>query len=406
MHILIIVETFPPETRSVSTLYFELAESLVKLGHKVSVITRMPYTNIAEGTDISRVSIEENMAGINIFRCRTPRLARTIPFIRGLDHFLLGLIFFLGGLKIKDFDLVLIYSPPLPVGVAGICLGKIRGRPVIVNVQDLHPQQVIDLGLLKNPVLIKISKMMEFFIYRKADFITAHSEGNRNYIIRHGGHEVTTTTLYNWVDTELIKPGPQINDFSKKHQLSEKFVVNYTGTMGFFQGLDMVVEAARLLKDEQNILFVLVGDGVKKSELEMKSEKFGLTNILFIPTQPLKTYPLILDSSAVCLLTLHKNLTTPTVPGKLMGLMAAGKPILASVPQNSDARKIIAQSNCGLCVSPENPAELAKAVLKLYNNIALRKTMGEDARQAAEQFFSREAAVLKYELLFNKLARR
>ncbi|MEM4655043.1 MAG: glycosyltransferase family 4 protein [Thermosphaera sp.] len=406
MNILILSEAFPPETKSASTLIFELAQSLVQNGHFVSVVTRMPRYNVASGTQLAEIPARETMFGIKVYRFQTPPLARDIPFIRGLEHFLLGLIFFWGGLFLGKFDIVLVYSPPLPLGISGYWLSRIKDCPVVVNIQDLYPQTVIDLGLLKNPFLIWISRMMEKFIYHRADALTVHSEGNKKYVIEMGAGQEKTTVIHNWVDTDFIRPAGKENDFSRKYNLVNKFVVSFAGVMGFAQGLDVVIEAAELLQEKDDIIFVLVGDGVKKLELENKVRNKGLQNVLFVPTVPLKEYPNILHASDVCLVTLRHDLLTPVVPGKILSIMAAGKPILASLPLFGDAPKIIREFGCGLVVEPSNPRLLAEAVLEMYNNNALREEMGKRGRQAAVQYFSRSICVDKYEYLFGSLQRR
>ena len=217
MRILILSEAFPPETKSASTLFFELAESLVKKGINVTVVTRMPRYNVAFGVDLSKLPLQETISGIRVNRFQTPPLARDIPFVRGFEHFLLGLIFFFGGLKLGEFDVILVYSPPLPLGIAGYWLGRIKKCPVLVNIQDLYPQTVIDLGLLKNKLLIWVSRVMEGFIYRKSAALTVHSEGNKEYVVAMGAGRSTTEIVHNWVDTDLIKPDKKENDFSNKY---------------------------------------------------------------------------------------------------------------------------------------------------------------------------------------------
>ncbi|OGC11354.1 hypothetical protein A3K48_02420 [candidate division WOR-1 bacterium RIFOXYA12_FULL_52_29] len=407
MRILILSEAFPPETKSASTLFFELAESLVKRGHEVSVITRMPRYNVADGTDLSGIPAREKLSGVEVRRLRTPPLARTIPLIRGFEHFILGWIFFWGGLFSGRPDIILVYSPPLPLGVTGFWLGKIKRAPVVVNIQDLYPQTVIDLGLLKNKLLIDVSRRMEKFIYRKSDAITVHSSGNQEYVRSHGASGNLVEVVHNWVDIDEIKPSPRDNDFSRKHGLKEKFVISFAGVMGFAQGLEVVVGAAEILKGEKNIQFVLVGDGVKKGELEALAREKKLENVLFVPTQPLKIYPQILHASDLCLVTLRKDLATPVVPGKMLSIMAAGKPVVASMPLQGDAPKILAEFNCGLAARPDDPADLAAVIRKLYNDSSLRETMGKNGRHGAETAFSRENCVTIYEKIFNDaLSRR
>ncbi|MFA4884177.1 MAG: glycosyltransferase family 4 protein [Candidatus Margulisiibacteriota bacterium] len=406
MRILILSEAFPPETKSASTLFFELAESLVKRGHQVSVITRMPRYNVADGTDLANIPAQETMSGVKVRRFKTPPLARTIPIIRGFEHFILGLIFFWGGLFLERPDVILVYSPPLPLGLTGFWLGKLKPCPVVVNIQDLYPQTVIDLGLLKNKFLIAVSRWMERFIYRRSDAITVHSTGNQEYVRSYGAKDNPVEVVHNWVDIDGIKPAGKENDFYRKFELKGKFVVSFAGVMGFAQGLEVVIGAAERLKENKDIQFVLVGDGVKKPELETMAKEKKLTNVLFVPTQPLSIYPQILHASDVCLVTLRKDLATPVVPGKMLSIMAAGKPVVASLALAGDAPKILAEFNCGLAVEPDNPAELAAAIRKLYNDSSLRETMGRNGRLGAEAAFSREKCVVRYETIFKEVLSR
>ncbi|MBI5701775.1 glycosyltransferase family 4 protein [Candidatus Saganbacteria bacterium] len=401
MRILLITENFPPETKSCSTLFFELGETLAKNGHKVKVITRKPRTNIAAGTDVASIPSKEIMAGMEVSRFQTPPLARNIPIIRGFEHFILGFIFLWGGLFSGSFDVVLVYSPPLPLGIAAILLAKIKGGRSVVNIQDLYPQTVIDLGLLKNPYLIWLAKKMENIIYRQADYIAVHSDGNKEYVLSNGGLDEKIDVVHNWVDTELIKPGPGKNEFSEKFGLLDKFVVSFAGVIGFAQGLEVVINAAQLLKDNKEIVFIIVGDGIKKAELENESIRLKLTNVRFIETQPVSIYPQVLNASDISLAILDKTLVTPVIPGKILSIMASGKPVLASLALTGDAPKVIDENKCGLVVPPGDPHLLANAILKLYNDKELREEMGRNGRQAAVRLFSRSACIKKYEDIFS-----
>lgn len=406
MRILILSEAFPPETKSASTLFFELAESLVKKGHDVSVITRMPRYNVADGTDLAHIPARETISGVKVRRYNTPPLARTVPIVRGFEHFILGWIFLWGGLFLERPDVILVYSPPLPLGVTGFWLGLIKRCPVVVNIQDLYPQTVIDLGLLKNKFLIAVSRRMERFIYRRSDAITVHSTGNQAYVRANGANDNLVEVVHNWVDTDGIKPAGKENDFYCKYGLEGKFVVSFAGVMGFAQGLDVVIGAADILKELKELQFVLVGDGVKKPVLEAQAKEKNLANILFVPTQPLSIYPQILHASDLCLVTLKKDLATPVVPGKMLSIMAAGRPVVASLPLGGDAPKIINECRCGVAVEAGRADQLASAILKLYNNQSLREEMGRAGREAAVMLFSRASCVDRYEQIFNSLTRR
>ncbi len=403
MNILILTEAFTPEIRSASHLLYELAESLVEKGFKVTVITRFPkdYINKIDKKYTGKLFYRENMGEINVIRLNSFSFFRHIPLVRGLSQFILSGLLVIGGIVSGKQDIILAYSPPLPLGISAYLLGKMKKTPFIFNVQDIFPQSVIDLGLLKNKVLIKISEVMEKFIYKKARYITVHSEGNKENIIYKNINPEKIVTLYNWVDTDLIKPiKNKENNFRRKNNLNSKFVVSFAGVMGFAQGLDIVISCAELIKSYKDILFLLVGDVVKKEELMKKRKDMQLNNIKFLPPQPKEIYPSILYASDICLVTLDKSVKTPVVPAKLLNIIASGRPVVASMNLKGDAPKIIRDAECGYCVEADDADGFSKAILKLYNNPKLRDEFGMNGRKYVVEHFSRKVCIEKYEKLF------
>ena len=353
MDVLILTDSFPPEIKSSANLLFELSEDLAESGHRVTVVTGFPkhYTNNIDQRYKGRLFLSERMSKVKIIRLFSIPFIRHIPVIRGLDQFLLSVIFALGGIFSGKQDIILAYSPPLPLGISAFLAGKIKKIPFIFNVQDIFPQSVIDLGLLKSKVLIKISELMEKFIYKKASYITVHSEGNRDNIISKNINPEKILTIYNWVDTDLIRPTEnRNNDFRNNNNLNGKFIISFAGVMGFAQGLDVVINCAELLKSYKDILFLLIGDGIKKNGLMEKARNMQLNNIKFLPPQPKEIYPSILYASDICLVTLDKNVLTPAVPAKLLSVMASGRPVVASMNLKGDAPKIVESAKCGYCV--------------------------------------------------------
>jgi glycosyltransferase involved in cell wall biosynthesis len=403
MNVLILTEAFPPEIRSASHLLYELAESLVAKGYKVTVITRFPkdYINKIDKKYTGKLFYRENMGEINIIRLNSFSFFRHIPLVRGLSQFILSGLLVIGGIVSGKQDIILAYSPPLPLGISAYLLGKIKKAPFIFNVQDIFPQSVIDLGLLRSKILIKISELMEKFIYKKARFITVHSEGNKENIIYKNINPEKIVTVYNWVDTDLIKPiKNKENNFRRKNNLNSKFVVSFAGVMGFAQGLDIVISCAELLKSYKDILFLLVGGGVKRNGLMKKAEEIQLNNIKFLPPQPKEIYPSILYASDICLVTLDKSVKTPVVPAKLLNIIASGRPVVASMNLKGDAPKIIRDAECGYCVEADDADGFSKAILKLYNNPKLRDEFGMNGRKYVVEHFSRKVCIEKYEKLF------
>jgi glycosyltransferase involved in cell wall biosynthesis len=202
--------------------------------------------------------------------------------------------------------------------------------------------------------------------------------------------------VHNWVDLDRLQPGPRENAWRRKHSLGGLFVVSFAGTMGFAQGLEYVIEAAKTLRDREGIVFVLAGDGVLRPAIEESVSREALHNVRLFPTQPEDEYVQLLLASDACLVTLHKDLATPVVPGKLQSIMAAGRPAICMVNPASDARKIVEEAGCGYFLPAGAPGGLAEAVVSLSNDRALAERMGESGRRYAEAHFGRTESTERY----------
>lgn len=408
MNILLLTNYFPPEIGSASHLFYDLSKSLVKKGYKVTVVTGFPRYHVSANIDNyeGKFYLSEVLEGICVIRLKTSFFPRSLPVFRGVDFIITSLVLFFGGLISGRHDAILVYSPPLPLALIAYCLSRLKGIPLLVNVQDLFPQSIIDLGLLKNRFLIYILEGLERFLYGRATYITVHSDGNREHVIKKGACPDKVLVVPNWVDTETLRPAEKVNGFRKEHGLDSQFLVSFAGVMGYSQDLDTVIEAASLLRSYKDILFVLIGDGVAREGLERKVKALGLNNVRFLPMQSRDKYPSILQASDVCLVTLWKKVATPVVPSKLLSIMACGRAVVGSLPLHGDAPRIIMESSCGLCIEPENPNKLARAVLHLYKNPAEVRAFGIKGRDYAVKHFSLETCTQKYEELFKEAVSR
>jgi glycosyltransferase involved in cell wall biosynthesis len=382
-----------------------LAEVLVDHGHEVTVVTGFPRYNVDEVDEKYRgkLLMREEVDGIQVIRLLLTHALGRRFLIRKMEYFLVFPIFFLGALLAGPQDVAVVYSPPVPVGMSAYLLQKIRGTPFVLNVQDLHPQALIDLGFLKNKMLISVLRKMEQLVYQAASFITVHSKGNEQYLLEHGVDADKAVVVGNWVDTEVIRPAERLNGFREEYNLGEDFIVSFAGTMGTSQDLWTVIQAADSLREVGDLRFVLVGDGVEKPNLEREAARLELENVVFLPMQPREKYPQVLAASDVCLVTLKKSVVTPVVPSKLLSIMAAGRPAVLSVFLGGDAPEIVKEAEAGRCVEPENAEQLSSALLELYRNPSLARQLGRNARAYAEQYFSKEACIARYESLFEQI---
>jgi colanic acid biosynthesis glycosyl transferase WcaI len=406
MDILLITINYPPEIGGAPHLIHALASNLKARGHDVIVLTGYPHYNIQEVPEQYRrgLWLKENLDGICVRRIRIPSLPRTSKIARGLEHFIVGL--WLGGLTslAPRADIAVVFSPPLPLPWLVSLVGKARRMPVVVNIQDLFPREAVELKMLTQPALIRLFEAMESQVYRLATAVTIHSPGNKEHVIQRGGQPEHVHVIYNWVDTEHIRPGPRNNDFARQHGLVDRFVVSYAGTMGWAQDMQTILDGAARLRDHTDILFLMVGDGVEKQKAQARSSELGLNNLQWLPMQSWSIYPDVLAASDVSMINLNPDLRTPVVPSKLLSIMAAGRPVVASLPPESDARRIVAEADCGICVDAGDSEALADAILKLESDRALLGAMGQHGRAYVEAHFSCQACGSQLETLFKNIA--
>jgi len=404
MKILCLEDGFPPELAS-GRLPYEFARELVKRGHKVRVVTVFPRKLwVKQQLTIPKAKLFywDPMGGILTLRC-WPQFKGKSIITRAVEYIILPLSLLLGGIIAGGKDIIHCQSPPLLLAFSACILKILTRAPLILRIQDIHPDALVKTGLIKNRFLIKALEIIEKFVYRYADHITVIAEGYRRNILSKGINSEKVSLIPNWADVERIESSPKIEEFFINNSLTDKFVITYAGTMSWPQDLETVIEAARLLKGYKDISFLLVGEGVKKELLIVRSKELKLENVMFMPLQPRDVYFNILRISDACLVPLRKSYDSPTAPSKMLEIMACSKPIIANVPYNSDVHKIISEAGCGIWVEPENPEALSQAVLKLYEDRSIAIQLGARGREFVEKHFSLTACMDKYEALLNSL---
>lgn len=411
MNILLLTNYFPPEIGSAPYLYYDLAKELVRRGHRVMCLTGTPRYNVApeiidEYSKKGKEVINENIEGIDVVRVKLPYVPRSGKIKRGLEHLIIQnrLSNHIDSLHYEP-DVMLIYSPPLTLGKTGIKIKKRFGCKMVFNVQDLFPQELIDVGLLKNKIIIKYFQRMERYVYTFADKITVHSEKNKEHVERVLGIDAKEKVeiVENWIDINAVTPGSKINAFSTDHDLKEKFVVSFAGTLGHFQDIEVIIRAADKLKNNEDILFVIVGDGIRKKESNELISKLGLRNVRMIPMVERDKYPEVLWSSDISLVTLNPELRTPPVPSKILSIMSAGIPTIGVMNLEGDGPRLIEKANAGMAFEAADYLGLAEGILELYNDKEKRKRFGRNGRLYVEKNLSAVDAAERYERIFKSM---
>ena len=408
MRILLIIVQFPPDVNSTGLLMRQVCEGLVDEGHEVSVITTFPHYEKFKVWDQYRRKVAQHseLNGMDVLRLSvfTPgqkhrivnRLATSVSFN--------ALATVANLLSRKAYDVILCPNGSFFTGLSAYFGGK--GIPFVYNVQDLYPETFFRAGLLRNRPAVAALKKIERFMYNRAAHITVIAPSFRRSLVAQGIPADKISVIPNFVDGDFIRPLARENDFSGAHDLNDRFVVTHSGNVGYPCDLETLLDTALVLASQEDILFLIVGDGVAKPDVERKAQELGLANVRFLPFQPVDSLPWLRASSDVQVSLYQRGSARYSMPSKIYEIMASGRPLLASAEANSDVANLVEDTQCGLCVEPERPLHLAGAILRLYHDARLREAMGRCGRKHAEENYSKQSVVARYHELLQRVVAR
>jgi colanic acid biosynthesis glycosyl transferase WcaI len=282
--------------------------------------------------------------------------------------------------------------------------------PFVFNIQDVFPDVAVELGAISNPQVIRLASWMERWTYRHSDAVTVLSDDLRDNLVA----KITGTVpdaydrirvIPNFVDTDRIRPAdPEAGEYRREHGLEGRRVVMYAGNVGLSQSLDLVVDAARKLADRTDVVFVINGGGSGRAALEEAA--MGLDNVRFVDFQPKERLPEVLAAGDIHLVPLRRGLARSSVPSKTYSILAAGRPVLASVDEGTEVARVVTDAGAGLAVPPDDPDAFTHALLTLLDEPERAVAMGRAGRSFVEGWASPAAVAERYEALFEELARR
>ena len=400
MKILFLTQYFPPEVGAAASRAFETVKHFRNLGHDVTVLTTFPNYLLSKPIEKYKGKIDyyEQIDEIKIYRSyiysnfNKSLIGRFFTFL----SFMFSSI--IKSICLPNHDVIIASSPPFSIGISGFIISKIKCNKFIFEVRDLYPDSAIELGIIKNKLLIKILRKIENFLYKKSHMLVALTKG----ILCHFqklGHKKKSILITNGVDTELFsktKPkGPNI-------RLEKNcFIIINVGILGRIHSLETLLKAIALT-GKDDIFTYFIGDGVEKEKLQKLVSELSLKNVYFLTNQKKEHIPYLISQSDLCIATTKKlDLTKGTLPVKIFEYMACGKPILAAV--HGEAEHLITEAKAGIVVEPENYKQMAKEILKFYNNPALLKKMGENGKKFVFYNYSREKLVAAYSCYLKKL---
>jgi len=396
---------FPPEVGPAQTRLHELAKRLIAAGETVTVVTGFPNYPAGEifpGYRGKRL-MEDSYDGIRVLRTWV-FATRSRGFIgRLLNYFSFPVFSLLAVRKLGPTDIIYVQSPPLFTGLAALWFSRLKRAPYIFNVSDIWPQSAVELGVLRNRVAIRLAEWLERHIYRRASRITVPTPGILERLVARGVPREKIFLLTNGVDTAAYNVTSPDRELAQRLGLDGHKVFMYAGLHGLAQGLDVILEAAKLTRNP-DVLYVLVGDGADKAALVAKAQAEGISNVRFLPIQPTSTLPALLNLVYATVIPLRRlDLFKAALPSKLFDSMAAGRPIVA--PLWGEAAALVEAAACGLVVEPEDARGVQEAVEKLAADPALAQKLGEQGRRYVVEHFNRDDIAKRLIKLLEETAR-
>lgn len=400
MHILLIHQAFTALDEPGGTRHHELARYLAGRGHRVTVIaSRVSYLTGAALTPSP--SPAEQEGGVRIIHSYTYQALHK-SFVHRIFAFVSFMASsFFAGLGVKGVDLVWGTSPPIFQGVTAWLLARLKGAPFLFEVRDLWPSFAVAVGVLKNPLIIRMSLWLERFLYRHADRVMVNSPGYVAHVSARGAKRVELVP--NGADPAMFDPTDEGTAFRSANHLEGKFVVLYAGAHGMSNDLGVALEAARSLQaSAPEICLVFLGDGKEKSNLQKQAE--GLANVLFLPPVPKSGMAAALAGADACLAILKPlDEYKTTYPNKVFDYMAAGRPVVLAI--DGVIRQVVEAAGCGIYVPPGNPDALARAIQQMAADRGEARRMGLAGREYLETHFSRTVVAKKLEKIVEEMGR-
>lgn len=401
MRILFLSHYFPPEVNAPATRTFEHCVRWAAAGHEVTVVTCNP--NCPDGVLFPGYQNRwrrqtDEVHGIRLLRVWT-YLAPNAGFVRRIVNYVSYMIAATWTcLWIKRPDVVVATSPQFFCGWAGVLVSKLRRTPLVLEIRDIWPESIIAVGAMRKGILLRLLETMEKWMYRAANHVVPVGNGYRDNIMQKVDLGNRCTVITNGVDVGSFQAVETNESLDGQWNLRGRFTCFYIGTIGMAHGLQVVIQAAKLLeaKGRQDICFCVVGDGAQRTILEQETLQAGMQNVvIFTGRVPNDRIPSLLQRADACLVHLRKtDLFSTVIPSKIFETMAMQCPIIMGV--QGEALRIVTEAQAAIPMTPESAEELTAAVEKLADDAQLQQQLGENGRRYVAEHFDRNRLAAKY----------
>jgi colanic acid biosynthesis glycosyl transferase WcaI len=399
MNITIVSQWFPPEHAPIGYMIRELADALATNGHRVTVVTGFPnHPSGAVFPGYKKCWLQQETVGeVTVLRTWlfTSRsrslLSRACTFLTFTATSAWAL------LRQTRPHVIFAVFQPLTVGLTLPVVAKLRRSRLVLNVQDLHPDALVSMGVLRNRGLIAVLRCLERFGYRRARALVVICEGFRDHVVKHGARPERVAVIGNWIDTNAVVPGDRDNEMRAALGASkETFIVLHAGTIGHASGAGIIVDAAGLLGADPDIRIAFVGEGPLLPILKAAVASANLRTVTFLPFQSRDRLALVQASCDVAVVSLRPGQGHLSVPSKVLGYMAAGRAVIASVDSDSETARLVEQAACGVVVPAGDAAALAGAIRAVRDDPRRLSELGRNGREYVVKHCSKAVATRRY----------
>jgi colanic acid biosynthesis glycosyl transferase WcaI len=380
---------YAPELTGIAVYNTDLCNYLAECGEQVTMVTSFPYypTWRKREEDSGDIYRTDQAGNVLVCRCWTYVPASPSVLKRIIHEASFTATSWLRQLLLPAPDIYVVVSPPLALGLAAWSVSIIKKTPYVFHVQDLQPDAAFHLRMLQGKWLSNLLYWLERLAYDKACLVSGISEKMCRVF---GEKSVTPDKIAyfpNWIKVPSPDTLPERGTWKKLRGLSnDTFIVTYAGNLGVKQDIDSILAAAELLKDRQNLLLVIVGNGAKRFEIEKYIADREHKNLLLLDVLPEDEHSQLLIDSDICLVTQKPGSGAAFLPSKLLKILALGRPVITNAEESSPLYDAVATGQFGQIVNPSDAQALARAILDLLSDLPRRERMAESGRQFVAQF--------------------
>ena len=396
MNIILLSQHFPPEIGAPQIRLYEVSKELQKRGHQVEVITAFPHHphGIIPEKYKGKFYEKEKYETITVHRSWIYPSPKGSFWRRLISYFSFTFSAFYSVVKSKKADVIICNSPPLFLGITGYIASKMKKAKFVFNIADIWPESAVELGIVKNKTFIRFAERLEMFLYRKSWKLAAATEGIQSYLIKKGKPESDVFLLPNGVNTESFQPEAPSETWTNKLNLTNKTVFTFAGRLGYAQGLDSILKAAKIVQEKDStIQFLLVGDGPEKQNLVDLSRELGLTNTLFHDSVPVTEMPKVFSVTDYSIVSLRNlELFKGARPSKIFPALSTATPVLYCGA--GESAQFLENEKCGIIAEPENVEDIAMKILESASLPEVeKKRLGNNGRQFVLREYSWQTIV-------------